>query len=56
MVALAVKRREEEDKRAQDGAADEQLHVGLILEAGEHVFADVHGADEVERHQSTGNA
>ena len=47
VVALAIERREEEDERAEDKTANNQLHVRLVLETGKHIFAGVHRTDEV---------
>ena len=56
VVALAVERREEEDERAEQQAANEEADVGAVLEAGKHVLAGIHGADEVEADQSARHA
>ena len=56
VIALTIERRKHEDERTQNGTTNEQLYVGLVLEAGKHILADIHRTDEIQRHQSTGDA
>ena len=56
VVAFTIKRRKEEDERAQDDTADKEFDIGFVLEAGEHVLAGIHGADEIKRNESAGDS
>ena len=55
MIALTIKGREQEDKRAQDKTTNEELDIGFVLETGKKILAGSHRADEIETNQSTRN-
>ena len=51
-IALAVKRREEEDERAEDESTKQQFGVWILTQFAEKALADGHGAHEIQTHQS----
>ena len=55
-IALTIESREQEDEQTQHRTADSQTNVRFILETGKHILTGTHHPDEIERHQTAGDA
>ena len=55
-ITLAIKGREQEDEQTQNGTANGQTDIRMVLVTGEDPLAETHHPDEIERDESTGDA
>ena len=55
VVTFTVERREEEDEDRQHGASHGETEIGM-LQLAEEALEEVHGAGEIQRHQTTADA
>ena len=47
-ITFAIEGREKENQQTQDGAADGQFDMRMILETGKHILTSTHHTDEIE--------
>ena len=55
-VTLAIERRKQEDKAAQDESAQEEFGIRMLAQTGEHALASRHGAHEVKADKAAEDA